>query len=156
MKVNAPKTKVLNFDLTWFNFERGFKHHKWENTLNNCVCPFIEQVQEFTYLGITSKISRKSIRRSFYFLRNLCNENLLEKLVFWVDLFSSCLYGTEFRGGAFSSLTKKLFISQKYCIRMILLKLKENTLNIFLSNTLTVKDLFIFKVLILLIDTGPT
>jgi hypothetical protein len=162
MVVNADKTKFVNFSLNKFYFDDVLKFHLIScNTLVNCNCPVIKQIDSIKYLGVTldETVSwrihvnlvhnqlKKNIRK-FYFLRNLVNDSLLRSLYFAL-IHSRLIYGIELWGAAYDSVLKPLFISQKHFVRIISFKNKnESSLPLFRSNRiLPLKYLFIFKVL---------
>ncbi|KAG8315496.1 hypothetical protein J6590_108218 [Homalodisca vitripennis] len=145
MVVNATNTKIINFDFIGFNFNYIFKYHANScSDLARCNCDEIEQVNEIKYLGIVldNKIMwkphinklRSEVRKSittFYFLRNICNAQCLRSLYFAL-INSRLQYGIQFWGGTHDVLINKLFVTQKYFIRIISFKnQRDHTEHIF-------------------------
>ena len=160
MKINISKTKIINFNITSYGFDLPIKYHTCPNP-TFCNCEIIEQVDNIKSLGVylDNKISwnvhinklnselRKKIR-VFYFLRNICNVQLLRSIYFAL-VQSRLQYGLEFWGGTHETLTNKLVVTQKYFVRVILFKNhREHTSPLFKQLTiLPLKNLFVFKVL---------
>lgn len=93
MQVNVNKTKFVNFDILGFEIPFPLTYHSALCNLTTCHCQPLERVNHFKYLGIVldermnfekhiiglNKKLKSSIR-TFYFLRNFCNVNLLRSL----------------------------------------------------------------------------
>lgn len=162
MVVNVSKTKYMNFHHHGFDFDSEIMFHDVTcNTGSTCNCQKIEKVNNFKYLGIylDDKLScekhitnlnvnlRRNIR-TFYYLRNLCDTDLLRSL-YHALIHSRIQYGIHCWGGAFKNLIDKLAKTQKQYVRVILFKKRrEASLPLFRElSVLPIKYLFVFKVL---------
>lgn len=163
MSVNVSKTKIMNFMLKPSLIPQiKFKYHARDcNRPTNCKCEEIENVTHFKYLGVVidKDLSWKihidnllhQVRcgiRQFYFLRNICNIDLLRSLYFAL-IHSKLQYGIHCWGGTFQNLTQKIRIVQNHFIRIILFKNKmESSFPLYTSlKVLPIQHLFVFKVL---------
>lgn len=161
MQVNVKKTKYINFAFNGFDFESPLYFHDANCTQLNCLCEKIEKVGTFKFLGVIldEKCSwekhisfvhgkiRQSIR-TFYFLRNYCDEALLKSLYFAL-IHSRLQYGIVCWGGTFRTLINRLRVTQNFYMRVILKKTKrESSFPLFRRlKVLPIQNLFIFKVL---------
>jgi len=127
----------------------------------SCSCPSVEEVGEFKYLGVTldQRLNWKShasnlkiqIRRNirkFYFLRNICDQNLLKSL-YYALIHSRLQYSLECWGGATADAIKSLITTQNYFLRIITSSSKfASSFPLYRQhNILPLRHLFIFKVL---------
>jgi hypothetical protein len=161
MEVNVSKTKYINFDFTGYFFTSPLKFHNINCSTINCDCQIIEQVSSFKYLGVTldEKLSweihisdlHKKLRssiRTFYFLRNFCDESLLRSLYFAL-IHSRLQYGIQCWGGTFKYLIDRLRVTQNFFLRIILRKnLRDSSFPLYNDlKILPIQHLFIYKVL---------
>jgi hypothetical protein len=163
MCVNVSKTKVLNFKMNRHFFEEdNFKYHSLTCCRTpNCNCQTIENVGSFKYLGVIidrelswkvhieelTKGLKGSIRK-FYFLRNVCDQNLL-RILYFALINSKLQYGIHCWGGTFKNFITKIRTVQNHYIRIILYKnRRESSFQLFKQlNILPLQNLYIFKVL---------
>lgn len=171
MKINVNKSKYINFDFRGYEFDTDLKFHTYSCPRGICNCLSIEKVDQYKYLGVLlderlswekhttllrSKL--KSCIRIFYFLNNLCNENLMISL-YYALIHSRLQYAIQCWGGTFKYNIDKLRVAQNSFIRIILRKnRRESSFPLFRQlNILPVQHLFIFKVLrLFFIRSGNT
>lgn len=162
MVINVTKTKFINFGQRRFDFDKPVQFHDNEClNIQACNCQSVQKVSTFKYLGVNldqelswkehiSKLnsSVRSNIRKFYFLRNLCEINLLKSLYFSL-IHSRLQYGIQCYGGTYKTHMQKLRKSQNYFIRIILFKNKrESSFPLYLTlKVLPIRHLYIFKVL---------
>lgn len=158
----SPKTKYMTFYLRrHFTLASPLKYHEIDCTLNTCNCLEIGVVDQMKYLGIIidSKLSWKPhithvknkliyyIRR-FYLLNKLCSPSFLRTL-YYAFINSKLEYGLTVWGGAYYTTTKPLTTLQKFFIRIICNKSRnEHTGPLFKTlRILPLRNLYIYKVL---------
>lgn len=94
MLLNVTKTNYIHFSSKWFNFERSINYHNEHcNQVDQRNWPVIEKVRYLKYLGIILddklpwrdhmlklQASIKAQTRKLYFLRIICDQNILRCL----------------------------------------------------------------------------
>lgn len=167
MLLSTEKTKYVNFSLKKnINFIDQIVY-KCVNCVGNNVfcaqnqCKILNKTNEIKYLGVfldsevkwkvhISKLKYKinNLLRYFYFLRDLCNENILRMLYFSL-IQSRIEYGIVFWGNTYESYLSQIYLQQKHLVRLISFRNRfEHTRPLFIKHRiLPLKYLFVFKVL---------
>lgn len=162
MIVNVAKTKFINFELKSSIFAREIIFHNLKCAQAHfCSCERIEKVSNFKYLGVfvDEKLDWKkhidflhnSLKRSiktFYFLRNKCDSNLLRNIYFAL-IHSRLQYGIQCYGGSYKVFLDKLRKTQNQFLRVILFRKKrDSSFPLFKQlGVLPLQHLYVFKVL---------
>lgn len=162
MEINVSKTKFVNFDLRGFNHPCPILFHMSDCiNVNNCKCQEIERADSFKYLGVIldEKLSWekhitdlnnkiKFCTRKFYFLRNICDVNLLRCLYFAL-IHSRIQYAVNAWGSTYKYLIEKVRITQNHFIRIILRKhMRESSFPLYTElKILPIQHLYVYKVL---------
>lgn len=161
MEINVSKTKFVNFALRGFDLPRSLVYHKYNCSSIVCDCQIIEQTATFKYLGVIfdEKLSwEKHIQelnnkikysiRKFYYLKNICSEQLMRNLYFAL-IQSRIQYGLIAWGGTFKYLIEKIRVTQNYLIRIIMNKnARESSFPLFVElKIFPIQHNYIFKVL---------
>lgn len=166
MLLSSTKTHFLNFSLRGeaiFENKIIFKCINCISTGGQCAaeCSEVTPVETLKYLGVVldSELKFKQhivnlkqkinkILRLFYFLRNICTNDLLRMLYFSL-VHSRLDYGIMCWGGTYRSNTKPIYLIQKQFIRIIGKKSKtEQSFPIFCSlKILPLQYMFVYKVL---------
>ncbi|KAG8313850.1 hypothetical protein J6590_108242 [Homalodisca vitripennis] len=166
MLLSPEKTKYINFSL------KKDPQHFTKQILYNCVsclctnkecpeCAIVSQSDNLKYLGILldreinwkkhiDMVKKKlnGILRTFYFLQNMCTEEVMRMLYF--SLVNSRLeYGIFCWGGTYETNLKPLLMQQKKFIRLVKRKCRyEPSHPLFISlNIFPITYLFVYKVL---------
>lgn len=166
MLLSPEKTKYINFNLrNKYNFDSSIIYTCVDCLCKNTVClskcAIVSQTDSIKYLGmiLDAELNWKShinklkkvinnTLRYFYFLRNICNEDVLKMLYF--SLVNSRLeYGIFCWGGTYETNMKPIIIMQKKFIRIIKHKNKtEASFPLFVNlRILPINYMFVFKVL---------
>lgn len=166
MLLSPEKTKFLNFSLrTEFKFTNDILYKcalcLSRPTYCSTKCATVGQADNIKYLGIVldqelnwkehvHKLKQKlnNVLRYFYYLKNMCNENVLRTLYF--SLFHSRIdYGLFCWGGTYATNINQIFLQQKKCIRMIAKKskLEPSQPLFFRLKILPLKHMFVCNIL---------
>lgn len=171
MLLNVDKTKYINFSLRKefiFNDKIMYKCINCITHGTSCAiyCKDVGNVSQIKYLGLVLdknvnwkphifklKSKLNSTIRYFHFLKDMCDVNILKMLYFSL-IQSRIAYGIAFWCGTYVSNTNVIHIQQKYILRLILKKPKqEPSRPLFkLLNIMPLKCLFLFKVIKLFYD----
>lgn len=166
MCLNVDKTKYINFSLRRKFYFNDYLLYKCVNCLTKptrceTFCKEVGRTTSIKYLGLTldqevnwkvhiSNLKSKlnSSLRLFYFLRDLCDENILRMLYFSI-VQSRIEYGISFWCGTYTSSMNVIYIQQKQFLKLISnSSKKEPSRPLFLHfKIMPLKNLFIFKVL---------
>lgn len=128
---NLNKTKIVSFGFQNLNLQQSVKLHLNPFCLESCKCPYLEQVSEIKYLGVTldEKLSwgphttnlQKRLRKLNYMLyhasRLITRKHLLR--IYRAMVEPVLRYGIIHWGHAPKKYTNPLKILQKYSIRII-------------------------------------
>lgn len=166
MVLSTEKTKYINFSLRKSLKDEDLVIYKCikclcQQTKCNDFCALVGEAVEIKYLGLTLdselnwrkhvfnlKNKLNNVLRIFYFLRELCNEDILKRLYF--SLVQSRLeYGLTCWGGTYKSNINSLLLQQKHFVRLILRKVKTETSKplFFSLKIFPLEYLYVYKVL---------
>jgi hypothetical protein len=166
MTLSTDKTKFLNFSLRGENINLNNITYKCGECLCNdkvcqLKCSIVGKVDYLKYLGVTldSKLTMKihinglkknllNLLRHFYYLRPLCDNDLLRTL--YLSIVHSRLdYGLSFWGGTYLTNLKPLVTLQKQFVRIITKKARnEPSRPLFTSlKILPLRYMFAYKIL---------
>lgn len=135
LTLNVQKTKYVTFSQNLSNTDNlTIKIHNKNCDRLDCNCDIIEKKSEIKYLGIvvdtrlqwkqqieSLNLKLRRIMYKFYQLRNIFNPDSL-KLIYFSLVQSTLQYGICSWGGAFQTYLKKLKVTQKAVLKIILKK----------------------------------
>lgn len=175
MILSIKKTMYLNFNLRKnIKFLQPIKLicascllNSSNNICRTNECSIISKADNIKYLGVTLdqvlswklhieniKAKLNNVIRLFYFLRNICNQELL-RMLYFAFAQSRIEYGIVLWGSAYNTNSNSIFLQQKHLVRVISHRTRTEPSRPLFSklNILPLKKLFILRVLRKYYDT---